>query len=167
MIRRLAILVLIACVAVFAAWKFYVNAIAYDPLDEGAVKHAQIKEGTLMKSTYAPAWSSEIHEKNLFSPTRSFLEPKPVSVMAPVEPPKRPELALKGIVLDTFGEYVAYVEINQAKAAPLRKGDKVEEIEVADITDKKLVLKWYTETITLTIEKVKTISRSNAPRMGK
>jgi hypothetical protein len=166
MIRKLAVLVLIACVAVFAAWKFYVNAIAYDPLEEGSVKHSKIKESVLAKSVYSPAWGKEIHEKNLFSPTRTYTEPKPPPVVAPpVEPPKRPELVLKGIVLDTFGDYVAYLEINQAKAIPLRKGDKVEEIEVTDITERKVVLKWYNDTITMSIEKVKTLS--NRPRPGR
>lgn len=165
MIRRQAILAVIACLVLVAAWKFYVNAIAYDPLDEGAVKQAKIKEASMAKSAYAPAWDKDLHEKNLFSPTRTYMEPKPVPVTAPVPPPKRPDLVLKGIVLDTFGDYVAYVEINQAKAVPLRKGDKVEDIEVSDISEKKVMLKWNDETITMSIEKIKTIS--NRPRMGK
>jgi len=165
MIRRQAILVIIACVAIVAAWKFYVNAIVYNPLDTGAVKHAQIKETAMAKSAYAPAWDKEIFEKNLFSPSRTYLEPKPVPVTVPLPPPQRPALVLKGIVLDTFGDYVAYVEINQAKAVPLRKGDKIEDIEVSDISEKKVVLQWNNETITMSIEKVKTIS--NIPRAGK
>jgi len=166
MIRKLAILILVAGIAVFAAWKFYINALAYSPIDEETVKHAKIKETALSKAAYAPAWGKEIQEKNLFSLTRTCLEPKPVPIMtAPVEPPKRPELVLKGIVLDTFGDHVAYISINQAKAAPLRKGDKIEEIEVSDITDKKVVLKWYSENITMSIEKVKTLS--SRPRTGK
>ncbi len=166
MIRKLAMLFLMAGVAIFSAWKFYVNALAYDPLDEEAVKHAKIKESVVTKSVYAPAWGEEIHEKNLFSPQRSYQEPKPVPVgPPPVELPKRPELVLKGIVLDTFGDYVAYVEINQARATPLRKGDKIEGVEVSDVTEKKVVLKWYTEMITMSIEKVKTLS--SRPRMGR
>jgi hypothetical protein len=154
-----------ACVAVVAAWKFYKNAIAYDPLDRDAVKHAAIKETVLAKSAYAPAWDKDISEKNLFSPSRTYLEPKPVPVTVTVPPPQRPALVLKGIVLDTFGDFAAYLEINQAKAVPLRKGDKVEEIEVTDISEKKVVLQWNNETITMSIEKVKTIS--NTPRTGR
>jgi hypothetical protein len=154
-----------ACVAVVAAWKFYVNAIAYDPLDRDAVKHAAIKETVLAKSAYAPAWDKEISEKNLFSPSRTYLEPKPVPVTVTVPPPQRPALVLKGIVLDTFGDFAAYLEINQAKAVPLRKGDKVEEIEVTVISEKKVVLQWNNENITMSIEKVKTIS--NTPRTGR
>jgi hypothetical protein len=154
-----------ACVAVVAAWKFYKNAIAYDPLDRDAVKHAAIKETVLAKSAYTPAWDKDISEKNLFSPSRTYLEPKPVPVTVTVPPPQRPALVLKGIVLDTFGDFAAYLEINQAKAVPLRKGDKVEEIEVTDISEKKVVLQWNNETITMSIEKVKTIS--NTPRTGR
>ena len=108
-----------------------------------------------------------IYEKNLFNTLRTYLEPKPVRAAAPPPPPppKKPDLALKGIVLDTFGDYVGYVEINQAKSTQVRKGDKVEDIEVSDITEKAVVLKWMNETITLTIEKVKTLS--SKPRAGK
>ena len=165
MIRRQAVLFIMACVAIVAAWKFYKNALAYDPLDRDAVKHAAIKETVLAKSAYAPAWDKEISEKNLFSPSRTYLEPKPVPVPVTVPPPQRPALVLKGIVLDTFGDFAAYLEINQAKAVPLRKGDKVEEIEVTDISEKKVVLQWNNETITMSIEKVKTIS--NTPRTGR
>jgi len=165
MIRRQAVLFIMACVAIVAAWKFYKNALAYDPLDRDAVKHAAIKETVLTKSAYAPAWDKEISEKNLFSPSRTYLEPKPVPVTVTVPPPQRPALVLKGIVLDTFGDFAAYLEINQAKAVPLRKGDKVEEIEVTDISEKKVVLQWNNETITMSIEKVKTIS--NTPRTGR
>jgi len=166
MIRKQAVLFIMACVAVVTVWKFYVNAIAYDPLDRDAVKHAAIKETIMAKSTYAPAGDKEIYEKNLFSPSRTYLEPKPVPVIVPVPPPPpRPALVLKGIVLDTFGDFAAYLEINQAKAVPLRKGDKVEDIEVSDISEKKVVLQWNNETITMSIEKVKTISTN--PRTGR
>ena len=165
MIRKQAVLFIMACVALVTVWKFYVNAIAYDPLDRDAVKQSSIKETVVAKSAYAPAWDKDIFEKNLFSPSRTYLEPKPVPVAITVPPPQRPALVLKGIVLDTFGDFVAYLEINQAKAVPLRKGDKVEEIEVSDISEKKVVLQWNDETITMSIEKVKTIS--NLPRTGR
>ncbi len=165
MIRRYAILVLIAGLALFSLWRFYADALRYDPRGEGLVKHSQVKNAPAEGRTSAPAWSSDIHEKNLFSPSRTYKEPKPLVVTAPIEPPKRPDLVLKGIVFDTYGDYVAYVEIDQAKATPLRKGDKVQEIEVVDITEKKVVLQWNGETITMTIEKVKTLS--NNPRSGR
>jgi hypothetical protein len=165
MIRKSAILIIIASAALMAIWKFYVGAVAYDPLDERTVKHARIKETPMAKSAYAPAWDRNISERNLFSPSRTYREPKPVSAKALSEPPRRPDLVLKGIVLDRYGDFIAYLEINQAKAVPLRKGDKVEEIEVADISEKRVVLKWNAETITMSIEKVKTLP--GTPRAGR
>ena len=164
MIRKNAILIIIFSVALLSVWKFYLNAIAYDPLDSGAVKHARLRETPLVKSLYAPAWEKNIAEKNLFNPLRTFKEPKPVPAGASAAPPRRPDLALKGIVLDTHGDFIAYLEINQAKPVPLHMGDKVEEIEVTDISEKRVVLKWNGEIITMSIEKVRTIS--SAPRTG-
>ena len=119
----------------------------------------------LVKSRHSPAWDKSISEKNLFSPSRTYREPKPITARALVEPPRRPDLALKGIVLDTYGDFIAYLEINQARPVPLRKGDKVEDIEVTDISEKRVVLKWNGETITMSVERVRTIS--SAPRTGK
>ena len=130
------------------------------------MKKAKIRESEPTKATYAAAWDKIIYEKNLFSAQRTYMEPKPVRIAAPPPPPpKRPDLALKGIVLDTFGDYVAFIEINQAKSTQLRTGDKVEDIEVSAISEKSVVLKWMDETITLSIEKVKTLS--GKPRAGK
>ncbi len=166
MIRKIVMLIIVAALFLFVSWKFTVNAVLYNPLSDTLVKKGKIKESELAKAAYAAAWDKIIYEKNLFNTLRTYMEPKPVRVAAPPPPPpKKPDLALKGIILDTFGDYVAYVDINQAKTTQLRKGDKVEDIEVSDITEKAVVLKWLNETITLTIEKVKTLS--GKPRAGK
>lgn len=166
MIRKIVMLIIVGALFLFVGWKFTVNAVLYNPLSELLVKKAKIRESEPAKATYAAAWDKVIYEKNLFNTLRTYKEPKPVRpAVPPPPPPKRPELVLKGIILDTFGEYVAYVEINQAKSTQLRKGDKVEDIEVSDISEKAVVLKWLGETITLTIEKVKTLS--SKPRAGR
>ena len=165
MIRKIVMLVIVAALFLFMSWKFTVSAVLYNPLSDIFVKKAKIKESEPAKAAYTPAWDKIIYEKNLFNTLRTYMEPKPVRTVPLPPPPKKPELTLKGIVLDTFGDYVAYVEINQAKSTQLRKGDKVEDIEVSDITEKSVVLKWLNETITLTIEKVKTLS--GKPRAGK
>lgn len=166
MIRKIIILILVAALFFFMTWKFTVSAVLYNPLSDLLVKKAKIRESEPTKATYTAAWDKIIYEKNLFNTLRTYMEPKPVRAVAPPPPPpKKPELALKGIILDTFGDYVAYVEINQARPAQLRKGDKAEEIEVSDISEKAVVLKWLDETITLTIDKVKTLS--SKPRAGK
>jgi len=166
MIRKIVILIIVVALFLFVGWKFTVNAVLYNPLSELHLKKAKIRVSEPTKAIYAAAWDKVIYEKNLFNTLRTYKEPKPVRpAVPPPPPPKRPELALKGIILDTFGDYVAYVEINQAKSTQLRKGDKVEDIEVSDISEKSVVLKWLGETITLTIEKVKTLS--SKPRAGK
>jgi hypothetical protein len=166
MIRKIIMLIIVAALFFFMSWKFTVSAVLYNPLSDIFVKKAKIRESEPTKATYTAAWDKIIYEKNLFNTLRTYLEPKPVrSAVPPPPPPKKPDLTLKGIVLDTFGDYVAYVDINQAKTTQLRKGDKVEDIEVSDITEKAVVLKWMNETITLTIEKVKTLS--GKPRAGK
>jgi len=166
MIRKIAMLIIVAVLFFFMSWKFTVSAVLYNPLSDLLVKRAKIRETEPIKVTYAVAWDKIIYEKNLFNTLRTYMEPKPVrAAVPPPPPPKRPELALKGIILDTFGDYVAYVEINQAKSTQLRKGDKVEDIEVSDVSEKTVVLKWLNEIITLTIEKVKTLS--GKPRAGK
>jgi hypothetical protein len=159
MIRKIVMLIIVVSLFLYMSWKFTVNAVLYSPLSDNLVKKAKIRESEPAKGTYTAAWDKIIYEKNLFSTLRTYMEPKPVRVAPPPPPPpKRPDLTLKGIILDTFGDYVAYIEINQAKSTQLRKGDKVEDIEVSDITEKAVVLKWLNETITLTIEKVKTLS---------
>ncbi len=166
MIRKIVMLIIVGSLFLVVSWKFTVSAVLYNPLSDLQVKKAKIRESEPTKAQYAAAWDKAIYEKNLFNTLRTYKEPKPVRVEAPPPPPpKRPELALKGIILDTFGDYVAYVDINQAKTTQLRKGDKVEDIEVSDISEKAVVLKWLNETITLTIEKVKTLS--SKPRTGK
>ena len=83
----------------------------------------------------------------------------------PPPPPRKPEMTLKGIVLETFGDYVAYIEIDKAKPVPVRKGDKTEEnIEVVDVTDRKVVLKWNNEIINLSVDKVRTITNPRGTR---
>jgi len=166
MIRKIVMLVIVAALFFFMSWKFTVSALLYNPLADTLVKKAKIRESEPTKAAYAAAWDKIIYEKNLFNTLRTYMEPKPVrAAVPPPPPPKKPDLALRGIVLDTFGDYVAYIDINQATTTQLRKGDKVEEIEVSDITEKAVVLKWLNETITLTIEKVKTLSGN--PRAGK
>ena len=143
----------------YTVWNFYAEALRYDPMSAVAVKQPIVKKSDEIVSSYSPAWSMEIQAKNLFSPARTYSVPKPVPVSAPIAPPKRPELALRGIVLNAFGEYVGFIEIDNAKAVPMRKGDKIQDIEVNNISERKVVLQWNNETINLSIEKIKTINR--------
>lgn len=159
MIRKLLIPGALLLLFLYTVWNFYSEAIIYDPMSELSVKQSVIKEKEGIVSAYKTAWSSDIEQMNLFSPARTHIKPKPVVITVPVEPPRRPDLVLKGIVSDTFGEYVSYIEIDKTKAVAMRKGDKLEDIEVVDISSRKVMLQWNGEKIELSIEKIKTIDK--------
>ncbi|MFZ2198493.1 MAG: hypothetical protein WAV13_12210, partial [Thermodesulfovibrionales bacterium] len=55
-------------------------------------------------------------------------------------------------------------EIDKAMAAPVRKGDKIGDIEVIDISERKVVLKWMGQDINLSIEHIKTVDSPAAVR---
>ena len=168
MIKKILMISAGAVLFIFSIWNFYTGAIRYNPLSESLVKRSSGKGiESLLAFKYSPAWNPDIHEKNLFSPNRSYIEPKPVStviVPPPPPPPRKPEMLLKGIVLDLFGDYVAYIEIDKAKALPMRKGDKTDDIDVVDVSDRKVVLKWNNEMIELAVDKIKTISNPRATK---
>jgi len=167
MIKKYLLISAGAALFVFSVWNFYTGAIRYNPRSEVSKKRSAGKGvESLLFFKYSTAWNQDIHEKNLFSPYRSYIEPKPVSSInvPPPPPPRKPEMALKGIVLDLFGDFVAYMEIDKAKALPMRKGDKTEDIDVVDVSDRKVVLKWNNEIIELSVDKIKTISNPRATR---
>lgn len=166
MIRKLSLLILVFFMFAYTAWNFYQEAFLYEPLGGMTVKKVQqAGSETAGPLEYKKTWSDKIHEKNLFSPTRTFKEPKPfVPPPPPPEPPKRPELLLKGIIQDSSGEYVAYIEIDKVKARPMRKGDMEQDIELVEISDRKAVLQWNNEKISLTLEKIKTIDNPRATK---
>jgi hypothetical protein len=161
MIRKISMLLLIFCLFAYTAWVFYVDALSYDPLSAVSEnRYGSADDDAVLSSKYAPAWNEEIYKKNLFSPVRTYKKAKPVIDTGPaMPPPRRPELVLKGIVLDTFDEYVAYIEIDRAKAVAMRKGDQIKEIEIEDISARKVVVKWKAENITLSMDKIKTIKQ--------
>ena len=64
---------------------------------------------------------------------------------------------LKGIILDQFGEYIAYIEKDKAKAVAARKGDRFDDVEVVDVQQKSVELKWNEENILLSLDRIKTI----------
>ncbi|MDA8432196.1 MAG: hypothetical protein M0Z60_04430 [Nitrospiraceae bacterium] len=164
MIRKIFLLTAVFFLFVYACWNFYTKAAALDPLSEVTVspqapKAAQARTG----AEYRPAWSRDIIEKNLFSPSRTYAPPKPAAAAA-LPPEKRPEFALKGIVLDAFGDYVAYVSIDKAKPVAVRKGDKIEKTEIVDVSARQAVLKWNGEVIDLSMERIKTIDNAKAAK---
>ncbi len=159
MIRKLCMLSLMVVLFIYVSWDFYKEALSYNPMSGIPEKARTVDKNIVSISPleFKTGWSKDILGKNLFSPSRTYIEPKPISI--PLPPPKRPELVLKGIILNMFGDYVAYIEKDRAKAIPVRKGDSIEDVEVIDVTDRKAILKWNEETIELKMDKIKTISK--------
>ncbi len=160
MIRRWFILVFLCLIILILLKDLYREAIVYNPLRgiEAKVQEAINNSGKVLP-VFESGWGKEIAENNLFSPSRSPVQPKSQIQMKGVEPPKKPEMHLKGIVLDQSGDYIAYIEKDKAKAVPVRKGDKLDDVEVIDIKEKSVDLKWNEETISLSISKIKTIKK--------
>jgi hypothetical protein len=162
MIRRAGMLTVVVLLFLFTSWDFYTDALRYDPLASMKLRKPRIHAVGISAPTYEPAWSKVIYEKNLFSPARSYAEPKPMPSVLPPPPPVKPQMDLTGIVLDPYGHYIAYISIDRAKAVPLRKGDKMGSVEVVDINEMSVVVQWNRENITLSLNRIKTITN---PRM--
>jgi hypothetical protein len=141
---------------------FYSDALVYDPMHAVSGKRQKTRESGEAASRYGTAWSSDIVEKNLFNPSRKGPLPPPPSPPPPPPPPRKPDLSLRGVVLNPSGEYVAYVEIDKAKAIPMRRGDMVADIKVDDISDRRVVLQWMDEKIPLSMERITTLYETGA-----
>ena len=164
MIRKIAMLAAVLFLFLYAVWNFYTQALLLDPLSEVAVERPrQVGHEAGAGVVYRPAWSKGIAEKNLFSAGRTYREQKPVSSV-PQVPEKRPEFVLKGIVLDSYGDYVAYLEIDKSKPVAVRKGDKIEKTEIVGVSARQAVLKWNGEIIDLSLERIKTIDNSKVAK---
>jgi len=103
--------------------------------------------------------------KTFSRPDRSWTKAASASSSAAsASPPRRPELTLRGILRVPKGEYVAYMEIWKVTAIPIRKGDKFNDIEVVDISERKVVLQWMGEKIHMSIEHIKTVDSPTTVR---
>ncbi len=165
MIRKIIMLSMITVLFVYVLAYFITDAMLYDPFSGSVPKEFKPEQDDFaMIPPYAPAWNSMIYEKNLFSPSRSYMRSVIPRKTPDIPPPARPEIALKGIIIDAFGDYIAYVTIDRQKAVPMRKGDKIEDVELVDISGRKIVLQWNTEKINLTMDKIKTIVKPRLKR---
>lgn len=163
MIRRWVILGFLCLVVLVLLKNLYKEVIMYSPLQGIETKSREaINNIRQVLSVSEAGWGKEIIDNNLFSPTRSPVQFSPQAAwlqMKPIEPHKKPEMYLKGIVLNQFGEYIAYIEKDRAKAVPVRKGDRLDDVEVVDVKDKGIELRWNEEIISLSLYKIKTIKR--------
>jgi len=115
-------------------------------------------ERPLMTSPFPVPRDKEMWKRDPFA-YKLNISPERSDLSAEAFPSEMPHLVLKGIVSDTFGEYICYIEIDRAKAVPMRKGDKLDDIKVIDISSRNVVLKWHGETISLSNGAIKTIDK--------
>jgi hypothetical protein len=166
MTRKAGMLAVVIFLFVYTAWDFYTGAVRYDPLANLTFTKPRTQTLEISAPKYKPSWGKVIYEKNLFSPARDYAAPKPYvpPPSPPPPPPVKPQMDLTGIVLDPEGNYIAYVSIDRAKATPMRKGDKIGDVELMDINERSVVVQWNRENITLSLNRIKTITN---PRMTK
>lgn len=160
MIIRWVILVFLCLAVLVLSVDMYKEAIIYNPLKSIEISGREAaNNGKKALQVFEAAWGREIVENNLFSSTRSPVQPKPQLPQGKAlePPPKKPEMNLKGIILDQFGEYVAYIEKDKAKAVAARKGDRLDDVDVLDVQQKSVELRWNEENILLSLERIKTI----------
>jgi len=163
MIIRISILGILSIIVLILIWNFYDGVIDYNPIKEVEFGRENKAKGEGKEILIPPVWGKEIVEKNLFSQRRGVLPPPPppVIIVPKAEPPKpqRPVLALKGIVLDSSGEYIAFIEKTGSKPIALRKGDEIEGAVVIDVSARSVKLLWNDEEINLSMEKIRTLKR--------
>jgi hypothetical protein len=164
--RKAGMLAVVVFLFLFTAWDFYTGALRYDPLANVSLRKPRMQSMEISAPKYQLSWDKVIYEKNLFSPARGYVEPKPFvpPLSPPPPPPVKPQMDLTGIVLDPYGDYIAYISIDRAKAVPMRKGDRIGDVEVVDINEMSVVVQWNRENITLSLNRIKTITN---PRMAR
>jgi hypothetical protein len=166
MTRKAGMLAVVLALFLYTAWDFYAGAVRYDPLTDVSLKKSKTRPLEVSAPKYSPSWGTAIYEKNLFSPSRGYVEPKPAVAPPPPPPPPpvKPEMDLQGIVLDAHGEYIAFISFNKGRVIPMRKGDNINDVEIVDINEMSVVVKWNGENITLSLNRIRTITN---PRMAR
>jgi len=157
-IRKVFILGVLSLVTAWVFWGFISEAVLYNPLDELDTSEVVAETKADREFKFEPAWDQVIISKNIFSPLRGARPappkkpptPKPAPIPQPPKPVERPpSVSLSGIILNQFGEYVAYLSVGNQQTVALRKGDVFEEVRVIDISQRTVKLGWRGETIEL------------------
>jgi hypothetical protein len=136
-------------VMIIVFWHFLTSAALYDPLARVDLRKPETGAGEALKNEFTVAWGDEIIENNLFSPDRKRPSPRARS-SAPVDI-KQPEMALKGVTLTRGGDYEAYLQIDKQQPVLIKKGDRLDDIQVVEIKEKTVQLKWKHKIIELTL----------------
>jgi hypothetical protein len=164
MIRRWFILGILVLVMVSLLWNFYREVVVYHAMDAVKETQAEAKRAPKQAPQYSPAWDEGIINNNLFGKSRNYIAKQaPIIDEGEVETPAvelvPPDLNLNGIILDQYGEFVAFIQEGQGKPKRARKGDEIAGALVVDITAREVKLLWNDEEITLSMKKIQTVPR--------
>ena len=159
MIRRWFILGGLAAVLLGLMWSFYTEVVVYHPVQyvfKRTVKPAKAEQKA--PGRFQPAWDARIAGKDLFSEMRGTVPPAPPVVKKPEAPTvdtTPPQLALSGIILNQFGEYIAYISKDGGPTKRVRKDDVFDGVLVLDIKPRRVTLMWNDEEIVLSMRQMK------------
>ena len=166
MIRRWFILGILAVVMVSLLWNFYREVVVYHAMDAVQKTREISKVPQTSIPLYKPAWNKKIVSKNLFSKLRGYTPPPPPPSAKPAEPELPPvvlvppELNLSGIILDQYGEYIAFIQKDGGSPKRVRKGDSFDGILVVDIAVREVKLLWNDEELNLSMKKIRTVPKT-------
>jgi hypothetical protein len=158
LILRGIIIAVLSLVFLISSIKFYKNVIKYKPVK---IKYQLSEKKQIDETDFKIKeieWEKEITDKNLFSPDRSFkhrAEDK-VEKEEPLTTSITPDLTLKGIVLNQYNEYIAYIKKGNEKTMAVRAGDQIDNIKVLQIREREVVLEWEGQKMTLSLRSAKT-----------
>ena len=97
-------------------------------------------------------------DRNLFTSSRSAVPKREVSLNVP--PPSTympetitpPEVVLSGIIKNQYDEFVAYLSVDGGLITGVRVGDTLGDLEVLEVEDRKVQLKWKDSLMTLDLK---------------
>ncbi|GBE36585.1 hypothetical protein BMS3Bbin07_00733 [bacterium BMS3Bbin07] len=166
MIIKWVMITLLSVIVMLSFINFYQNVIQYEPVRTPNEKNEPSNMKKKKPLMPEKGWIEDILSHNIFSPARSYKDdPGPVTEVEIVQAPlKQPELILKGVILNQYNVYIAYIEKDGQKAIGVRSGDKIGDIEVMNISNQSVMLKWNAETITLTLKRVESLNKKKARR---
>jgi len=169
MTRQKAIIWSLMGLIILLLWDFGNRALFYHPL-AASVESARpaTPEKEEKKPDLKTAWGVEIERKNLFSESRAVrISPADKVNSTPAQDAAanmpqvevRPNITLSGIIVNQFGEYVAYLKFGALEPVGIRKGETVEGVKVRSIDNRKVSLDWRGSEFELTLSSQPLIKR--------
>lgn len=167
MIRQWFVIGVMLVITTGAFVNFANKALLYNPLARIEQTEMASNDKAITQQEYKAAWGLEILQNNLFSKARGG------SIETPVTPntdapdrqdmqeqlDEKPQLSLSGIIVNQYGEFVAYIKKQNDAAVPYMIGDVIDEVIIENINDRSVQFIWYGEKFELSLSKIETLTR--------